>query len=70
MTCRLHAKGHGDDGHRVAVALLSCNYIRLPQTVSRRNPGPRASYVWDIRPTATRPQAVTPLDICGLFLWD
>jgi hypothetical protein len=47
MTCWLHAKGHRDDGHRVAVALLTCNYILLPQTVSRRNPGLHASYAWD-----------------------
>ena len=58
MTCWLHAKGHGDDGHRVAVALLTCNYIRLPQTVSRRDPGLHASYAWGITPAATRPRAL------------
>jgi hypothetical protein len=58
MTCRLHAKGHGDDGHRVDVALLTCNYIRLPQTVSRRDPGLHASCAWDITPAAARPRAL------------
>ena len=38
--------------------LLTCNYIRLPATVSRRNPGLHASCVWDITPTATRPHAL------------